>query len=307
MPSPAGGDPGRDAPGWLDAALFPFASRGFDAGPGRMHYVDEGRGRPVVFVHGAPAWSFLWRGAIRALRDRHRCIAPDLLGYGLSEQPAGFSYHPREQARCLGALLDRLDVRDATLVVHDWGGPIGLAWALGLPERVREVVLFNTWLWSVRGTLRGELTGRLFASRPWAWLERRHALSTRLFLPGVMGERRLAPEVHRHYLEPFREPRSREPNVVLWREILGAGDWLASLWERRSALAAKRALVVWGLADRAFTRADLERWRAALPQARVEAFPRAGHFVQEEEPEAVARILGDFLAASPGSRRAERA
>jgi haloalkane dehalogenase len=292
--------PEGKVPGWVDVALFPFASRWIEVGDGRMHTVDEGAGRPVVFVHGAPAWSFLWRGAIRALRDRHRCIAPDLLGYGLSEQPRGFSYHPREQARCLTALLAQLDVRDATLVVHDWGGPIGLAWALEQPERVRDVVLFNTWLWSVRGTLRGELTGRLFASRPWAWLERRHSLSTRFFLPGVMGERRkLAPDVHRHYREPFRDPRSREPNVVLWREIFGAGDWLASLWARRAALASKPALVVWGLADRAFTRADLERWLAALPHARVETFPRAGHFVQEEEPEAVARLLAEFVHGAP--------
>jgi haloalkane dehalogenase len=287
-------------PAWVDPALHPFEARHFDAGPGRMHYVDEGAGRPVVFVHGAPAWSFLWRGALRALRARHRCIAPDLLGFGLSEQPPGFSYHPREQARCLEALLERLDVRDATLVVHDWGGPIGLAFALDHPERVRDLVLFNTWLWSVRGTLRGELSGRLFASGLWGWLERRFSFSTRFFLPGVMGDRRrLAAGVHRHYLEPFRDPRSREPNVVLWREILGASDWLASLWERRELLASKRALVVWGLADRAFTRADLARWREALPHARVEAFPRAGHFVQEEEPEAVARLLADFLDGPP--------
>jgi haloalkane dehalogenase len=285
-----------ERPAWLDPALYPFGSRWLDVGPGRMHYLDEGAGRPVVFVHGAPAWSFLWRGPIRALRDRHRCIAPDLLGFGLSEQPPGFSYHPREHARCLAALLDRLDVRDATLVVHDWGGPIGLSVALDQTDRVRDLVLFNTWLWSVRGNPRGELTGRLFASRLWAWLERRFSLSTRFFLPGVIGEReRLTPGVHRHYLEPFRDPRSREPNVVLWREILGASGWLASLWERRASLAARPALVLWGLADPAFRRADLARWREALPQARVEAFPRAGHFVQEEEPEAVVRLLADFL------------
>lgn len=283
-------------PPWLDPALYPFESRWLDVGPGRMHYLDEGAGRPVVFVHGGPSWSFLWREPIRALRHRLRCIAPDLLGFGLSEQPAGFSFHPREHARSVAALLDRLDVRDATLVVHDWGGPIGLAFALEHPDRVRDLVLFNTWLWSVRGTLRGELAGRLFGSRLWAWLERRHSLSTRFFLPGVMGDRgRLAPDVHRHYLEPFRDPRSREPNVVLWREILGASDWLASLWERRAAIAAKPALIAWGLADRAFTRADLARWREALPHARVEAFPRAGHFVQEEEPKAVVRLLAGFL------------
>jgi haloalkane dehalogenase len=286
---------------WVDPALYPFESRWLDLGDGRMHYLDEGAGRPVVFVHGGPSWSFLWREPIRALRSRLRCIAPDLLGFGLSEPPAGCSYRPQEQASSVAALLQRLDVRDATLVVHDWGGPIGLSFALEHPDRVRDLVLFNTWLWSVRGSARGELTGRLFASRPWAWLERRFSLSARFFLPGVMGDPgRLAPEVHRHYLEPFRDPRSREPNVVLWREILGASGWLASLWERRATIAAKPALVVWGLADPAFTPADLARWREALPHARVEAFPRAGHFVQEEEPEAVVRLLAGFLGVGAG-------
>ncbi len=283
-------------PDWIDPSLYPFASRWLEVGPGRMHYLDEGSGRPVVFVHGGPTWSFLWRDAIRALRDRFRCIAPDLLGFGLSEKPAGFSYRPREHAACVAGLLDHLGVRDATLVVHDWGGPIGLAWALDHPERVRDLAIFNTWLWSVRGSVRGELTGRLFASAPWAWLERRHSFSARVFMPGVMGDRsKLTPGVQRHYLEPFRERSSREANVMLWREILGASDWLASLWARRSAIAARPALICWGLADRAFTRADLARWRELLPHARVEVFERAGHFVQEEEPEAVVRLLGSFL------------
>jgi haloalkane dehalogenase len=292
-------------PAWVNPDLYPFEPHVLDVGPGGMRYVDEGAGRPVVFVHGGPTWSFLWRDAIRALRPRFRCIAPDLLGFGLSDKPAGFSYHPGEQAGCVATLLDHLDLHDATLVVHDWGGPIGLSWALHHPERVGSLVLFNTWLWSVRGTARGELTGRLFASGLWAWLERRHSISTRFFLPAVMGDRgKLAPDVHRHYLEPFRDPRSREPNVVLWREILGASDWLASLWERRGAITSKRALIVWGLADRAFTRADLARWREALPHARVETFPRAGHFVQEEEPEAVARLLAGFLDGAAGGQGA---
>jgi haloalkane dehalogenase len=291
-------------PAWVDPALYPFDSHFLDVGPGRMHYLDEGAGRPVVFVHGGPTWSFLWRASVLGLRARFRCIAPDLLGFGLSEPPAGFSYHPREQARCLAALLERLDVRDATLAVHDWGGPIGLAWALDHPERVRDLVLFNTWLWSVRGRLRGELTGRLFASRLWAWLERRHSLSTRVFLPAVFGERRrLGEAVHRHYLEPFRAPPSREANVVLWREILGSSEWLDALWSRRAQLAAKPALVVWGLVDRAFTRADLERWREALPHAWVETFAHAGHFVQEEEPQGVARLVGRFVAGEGPARQ----
>jgi haloalkane dehalogenase len=289
-----------ERPAWLDPGLYPFTSHWAELGPGRLHYLDEGHGPPVVFVHGAPTWSFLWRDPVGRLRERRRCIAPDLLGFGLSERPAGFSYRPREQAALLGALLERLDVRDATLVVHDWGGPIGLAWALDHPGRVSSLVILNSWLWSVRGDLRGELTGRLFASRLWTLLERRLALSTRVFLPAVAGERPLPPAVRRHYAAPF-EAGSRLPIEVLWREILRSHEWLAGLWARRERLAGLPALVVWGLRDRAFTPRDLARFEAWLPGARVLRLPRAGHWVPEEAPAELGAALEEFLGGAAHS------
>jgi haloalkane dehalogenase len=286
-----------ERPPWVDTRLYPFSSHFQEVAEGRLHYLDEGEGPPVVLVHGAPAWSFLYRDLIRRLRTTHRCIAPDLMGFGLSDKPERFSYHPREHARHLSLLLEELAVRDVTLVVHDWGGPIGLAWALDHPERVRRLVVLNTWLWSVRGTLRGELTGRLFASTPWRLMERRLSFSTRVFLPAVFGDsKRLDPAAHRHYREPFARAEWRRPNEVLWREILGASDWLEALWARRAALAEKPALIVWGLRDRAFTPRDLSRWEQTLPDARVMRLPTVGHFVPEEAPEKLGDALEAFLA-----------
>jgi haloalkane dehalogenase len=288
---------GAQRPPWVDAQLYPFASRFHEVGEGRLHYLDEGEGPPVVLVHGAPAWSLLYRDLIGRLRARHRCIAPDLMGFGLSDKPEDFSYHPREHARHLALLLEELSLRDVTLVVHDWGGPIGLAWALDHPDRVRRLVVLNTWLWSVRGTLRGELSGRLFASAPWRVMERRLSFSTRVFLPAVFGDRRrLDPVVHRHYRAPFARAAWRRPNEVLWREILGASDWLEGLWARRAALAAKPTLIVWGLRDRAFTPRDLARWEGALPDAEVVRLEGVGHFVPEEAPEALGHAVEAFLA-----------
>ena len=286
-----------ERPPWVDARLYPFTSHFHEVSEGRLHYLDEGEGPPVVLVHGAPAWSFLYRDLIGRLRATHRCIAPDLMGFGLSDKPERFSYHPREHARHLALLLEELAVRDVTLVVHDWGGPIGLAWALDHPGRVRRLVILNTWLWSVRGSLRGELSGRLFASAPWRLMERRLSFSTRVFLPAVFGDRsRLDPAAHRHYREPFARAEWRRPNEVLWREILGASDWLDGLWARRAALAEKPALIVWGLRDRAFTPRDLARWEQALPDAQVVRLESVGHFVPEEAPEDLGRAVEGFLS-----------
>jgi haloalkane dehalogenase len=287
---------GAERPPWVDQRLYPFAPHFETVSEGRLHLVDEGEGPAVVMVHGAPAWSFLYRDLVLRLRGRHRCIAPDLMGFGFSDKPEGFSYHPREHARHLALLLEAREVRDATLVVHDWGGPIGLAWAISHPDRVRRLVVLNTWLWSTRGTLRGELTGRLFASAPWRVLERRLSLSTRFFLPGVFGDRsRLSKDVHRHYREPFAQATWRRPNEVLWREILGASEWLESLWQRRAALGTKPALIVWGLRDRAFTPRDLARWEEALPDGEVVRLTDVGHFVPEEAPERLGEAVEAFL------------
>jgi haloalkane dehalogenase len=268
---------GAERPPWLDQRLYPFAPHFETVPEGRLHLVDEGEGPAVVMVHGAPAWSFLYRDLVSRLRDRHRCVAPDLMGFGLSDKPEGFSYHPREHARHLALLLEAREVRDATLVVHDWGGPIGLAWAISHPDRVRRLVVLNTWLWSTRGTLRGELTGRLFASAPWRVLERRLSLSTRFFLPGVFGDRsRLSKDVHRHYREPFAQATWRRPNEVL-------------------CLGTKPALIVWGLRDRAFTPRDLARWEEALPDGEVVRLTDVGHFVPEEAPERLGEAVEAFL------------
>lgn len=125
------------------------ASRFFQAGEHRLHYIDEGEGEPIVMVHGNPTWSFLYRKFIKELSHTHRCIAPDHLGFGLSDKPSGWSYKPADHAANLAALLDKLDLIDITLIVQDWGGPTGLSYALKNPERVKRLVIMNTWFWPV--------------------------------------------------------------------------------------------------------------------------------------------------------------
>ncbi len=130
-----------------DPALYPFTSRWFDSSRGRVHYIDEGTGPVIVFFHGNPTWSFLYRNIIAGLRDRFRCIAPDYLGFGLSERPSGFTYRIEEHAAVMGELVDHLELEQYLSMGQDWGGPISMAVGTERAERVRGVVLGNTWFW----------------------------------------------------------------------------------------------------------------------------------------------------------------
>ena len=148
-------------PEWIDRSAYPFAPHYLDLPMGRMHYVDEGAGSPIVMVHGTPTWSFLYRKLIAGLARNHRVIAPDNIGFGLSDKPAGWSYRPRDHAANITALVEHLGLRDATLMVHDFGGPIGLAHAIEHPGSVARIVMFNTWMWSLRGNPTVEKASRI--------------------------------------------------------------------------------------------------------------------------------------------------
>ena len=132
---------------WLGKDLYPFKPHYMPLKAGNMHYIDEGKGDTILFVHGTPTWSFLYRDFIKALSKQYRCIAIDHVGFGLSEKPNAFSGRPQEHSENLKEFIRRLDLKDMTLVVHDFGGPIGLSAGIAMPERIKRVVLFNTWLW----------------------------------------------------------------------------------------------------------------------------------------------------------------
>jgi haloalkane dehalogenase len=288
-------------PAWLDRAGYPFRSRYLDLPAGRLHYVDEGAGPPVLFVHGTPTWSYEWRHLIAALAPRWRCVAPDLLGFGLSARPPGFPYTPEAHAETLAEGVRRLGLDDFTLVVHDFGGPIGLPLCLEGRVRVRRLVLLNTWMWPLDDDPELRRKGRLAASGAGRLLYRRCNASLRLIMPHAYGDRRkLTPAIHRQYLAPFASADDR--GRVLWtlaRALLGSSAYYGALWGRRERLRGRPALVVWGLADPAFRPRHLARWTALLgPEAHVVRLPSAGHWPHEEEPDTVRDALREFLETS---------
>lgn len=283
-------------PGWIDPEQYPFDSNHADLDAGRLHYVDEGEGRPVLMLHGNPTWSFLYRHLIRELSEGYRCIAPDYLGFGLSEKPRDFSYRPAAHADVVEEFIEELGLAELTLVVHDWGGPIGCRYAVENPGNVHSLVVMNTFCWPVERDLYLKAFGGLLGSRLGKLLITRRNFFADTVMQLAFSERsRLTPEIHRHYLEPLSTPRERIPSWVFPRELLGSTEWVADVWERREALADTPALLCWGLDDPAFGREELRTWQALFPDARTVGFEDGGHYVQDEKGREMAPEIGQFL------------
>lgn len=300
--------PTPDLPPWVDRAAYPFTTRRLTlAGGEGIHYVDEGQGPVVLLVHGTPTWSFEWRHLIRALSRTHRCIAPDHLGFGLSDRPAGASYTPEAHAARLRELVSLLDLNDITLVVHDFGGVIGLPLAAEEPGRVRRIIVLNSWMWDLGDDPDVRRAGRLFGGPVGRFLYERLNVSLRVITPAAFADRRrLTRAVHAQYLAPFADHGSR--GLVLWPLARSLGSPSAhgeQLWHRRDALAAVPALVIWGLRDPALKPRHLERWRRALPHADVVPL-EAGHWPHEELPDIVCEHVTEFLRRTAGGRDGHR-
>lgn len=289
-------------PEWVDRQAYPFTSRWVDVGAGRLHYVDEGKGEgqgPVIlFVHGTPTWSFEYRHLIEGLRATHRCIAVDHLGFGLSDRPADADYSPEAHAQRLRAFVEKLGLTRFTLVVHDFGGPIGLPLALDGSGRVERVVVLNSWMWSFADDAEMTKRARMATGGLGKFLYRRLNASLRLITPSAYGDRRkLTKAIHRQYLQVFTDPDSRERVLfTLARALLGSSAHYDALWQRRDELAKVPVLIAWGLKDSAFRPHQLAKWRQAVPAAQVVELPGAGHWPHEEEPQAVLAALRTFVA-----------
>lgn len=277
-------------------ALFPFESRWLRSSAGRVHFVDEGEGRPVLFLHGNPTWSFLYRRIIAGLRDRFRCVALDYPGFGLSDRPDGYGYTPGEHAAVVRELVDHLDLEDMVVMGQDWGGPIGLSAAASASERVAGLVLGNTWFWPT-DRLANIAFSRIMSSAPLRWA----ILHRNLFVERVMPmgtARRLTPEEMDHYRGVQPSPEARVGVAEFPRQLIAAGPWLQRVAADVSrTLAGKPVLLVWGMRDVAFRpRAFLPRIRETFSDCTLVELPRAKHFIQEDAAEeiveAIARRFG---------------
>ena len=278
-----------------DPGLYPFESRWFDSSRGRLHYVDEGppdfKGPPLLLCHGNPTWSFLYRNIIIALRDRFRCIAPDYLGFGLSDRPAGFGYTIDEHAGVVGEFVDYLGLDGYLTMGQDWGGPISMAVAVQRAERVRGVILGNTWFWRTDEPTT-KIFSRVMGSPPMQWaILHRNFFVERLIPTGTAH--RPSAAVMEHYRAVQPSPQARKGVAKMPKELLAAAPLLTRLGSEVPAkLGGKPALFVWGMKDFAFRPGpSLPRMRAAFPDHVLVELPTAKHFIQEDAPEEIAAAI----------------
>lgn len=280
-------------------ALYPFVSRELELDGVRMHYVDEGAGRPLVMVHGNPTWSFYYRRLITHFRTQYRVVAIDHIGCGLSDKPESYPYTLQQHTKNLVTVLDRLALSDATLVVHDWGGAIGLGAAVARPERFRSLVLFNTGAfpppyipWRIRACRMPGL-GR--------WGVRQLNLFARAALwMAVAKPERMTAEVQAGLLAPYD---SWEHRVAIERFVQDIPSsprhptWatLEALERALPTLASRPCQMIWGMRDWCFRPDCLERLLQSFPQAEAHRFADASHYVVEDAYEMIIPLMESFL------------
>lgn len=279
----------------VDSDAYPFRDHWFERGDTAMHYVDEGEGVPVLMLHGNPTWSYLYRNVIKQLRNRCRCLAVDYPGFGFSEHPEGYGYTPEEHAGWISDFVRERDLENVILVMHDWGGPIGLSVAVEQLQRIGGMVICNTWCWEpdwwmgAFSTIVGGTLGRYMHSR--------HNAFVRFILPtGIANKEGLSGELKRAYRGPFPTPESRKGTWVFPRAIRTSSSWVRDIRDHLVVLLEKPVELVWGMKDPAFGwESYLGRWQTHFPEASVTRLSDASHYLQEDRPDAVAEGIQQVL------------
>ncbi len=284
--------------------LYPFSSHFLEINELSYHYLDEGHGDPVVMVHGNPTWSFYFRNLVKGLSPNYRVIVPDHMGCGLSEKPGEDQYDFRLSSRIhdLESLLDQLKLnKPVTLILHDWGGAIGMGYALRRPDRISRIILMNTAaFFPPKGK---KLPFRLHLLKHFKTIARMAVLGGNLFSRAalVMAPRKaLGREVKKGLCAPYNSWNNRLATLKFVEDIpLVPADpsyslllWLDQHLHRLSSIP---MLILWGMHDFVFDPDYLAEWQRRFPQAGVHRYPDAGHYLLADEPDGVLMDILNFL------------
>lgn len=282
-------------PHWLDKNEYPFLSRFIRIHGQRVHYIDEGKGDVILFVHGTPSWSFDFRHQIKILSKTHRCVALDHIGFGLSDKPKSYDYGTPTHAHTLEQFIGHLQLQNITLVVHDFGGPIGLHYAVHHADNIKRIVVLNTWMWSSEGEPAFEKFKKVLRSPLLPILYTYFNFSPRFLLPASFGDKRLKRSLIKQYTLPFKKFSERKGPLAFAKSLLHDQKWFDSIWKNRASIADKPVLLIWGMKDKFIHSGYLDKFSEAFPQAEVHKLETCGHFPQEEESISVAAFISKFL------------
>jgi len=293
-------------PDWLPETEFPFQSRIVRLGGHRIHYIDEGSGPTLLFVHAGPAWSFIFRDLITRLRDRFRCIALDFPGAGLSHPGAGYRASIESAAAVFEAFVVALDLRTVTLVVHDLGGPVALGVASNMLDRFVAIAVADSFGWSLsEENPKIARVLRLVGGRTLSFLNNVTNYMARVTATPYGAGRRLTAKGRRAFLGPYRDRSVRRNAAAMLLDAARATEYLRGLdLALRTTLGSLPLLLVFGKNSPTFKEGFPERWKERFPAARLVVVEGGHHFPMADAPDVVAdAICGWWGQAVSGDRK----
>lgn len=280
---------------WLDKSEYPFTSNYFDINGQRLHYIDEGRGETILFVHGTPSWSFDYRNIIKKLKENFRCIAIDHMGFGLSDKPEHYNYSTQNHSITLEKFVLEKNLENITLVVHDFGGVIGLNIAMQYPEKIKRLVILNSWLWSSKTDPDFIKLSKVLKSPLLPFLYRYFNFSPKYILPKSFGDRKISKQLLKQYTKPFSDKTQRNGALAFAKSLLNDQDWFDELWSKREVISNRPTLFIWGMKDPVIKPHHLEKFQRGFPNSTTVKLETSGHFPQEEQADTVTKEMLQFL------------
>ncbi len=301
-----------DMPEWVDKTLYPFSTSTVQTRHGKMHFIDEGpedqkrKKGTVLMVHGNPQWSIAYRDLVSELKSDYRCVVPDLLGFGLSDKNPDLPYTLDMHIETITDLMNALDnPKDVTLVLHDWGGPIGLSQAVNKPDSIKNIVLLNTWSWPMTADIKQyNIFDRLYfwgfskmmGGPIGSFLTKKFNGFINFVLPLAISKNFLRKDnIIEQYRKVHHNTESRKAMIVFPAQILDASITLHTIWNKRELFSEKKIRILWGNKDIAFRAKELRVWKENIPSAEVTVLKDVGHCPLEEDTEKVCSETRLFL------------
>lgn len=280
---------------WLDKSEYPFNSNYYEINGHKLHYIDEGKGETLLFVHGTPSWSFDFRNIIKNVKANFRCIAFDHIGFGLSDKPEYYDYSTQNHSKTLKKFVLEKQLENITLVVHDFGGPIGLNFAIQYPEKIKRLVILNSWLWSSKADPDFVKLSKVLKSPLLPLLYRYLNFSPKFIMPNSFGDHKLTARLKKQYTKPFEDKTQRNGPLAFAHSLLNDQDWFEELWNKRHAISTKPTLFIQGIKDPVIKPHNLDKFVSGFTNSTTIRLETSGHFPQEEQPETVSKSILDFM------------
>jgi cis-3-alkyl-4-acyloxetan-2-one decarboxylase len=292
----------------VNPKLYPFQSHFVTIGGHQYHYVDEGTGEPVLMLHGNPTWSFYYRELIQKLSPHYHCLAPDHIGCGYSDKPddKAYNYTLEQRVRDLEEFLEKKGISENIhLVVHDWGGIIGMAYANRHPKSIKKIVLMNTAAFHLPKSKRFPLA--LWLVRTWLGAFAVRAFNAFSGIATIEGTKRirLSKDVRRGLTAPYNSWQNRIATLRFVQDVpLIPNDpgyhLLTEMEENLGQFRQTPILIAWGMKDFVFDKHILDTWIQYLPKARVYRFEDSGHYILEDQQEVIGQLVLDFFNETNG-------